>query len=831
MKRSVRTVAIFVAAMVLGWPGASVDAQTGGTGTIRLTIVAPDPGTALVEITRVDAPAPARAVVHGPGDNDVVAVTIPAGTYRVTPRAMLVNGQRYVAKADPLQVRVQAGRVGASRVEYHWSAGVQNLRATSLTTTSVALDWDAQLGEDTTVWRTVGEDPPVRQGQGRQVAVNGSSLVDSGLQPGTTYSYSIFARPGDGAFGRTDGDPVSITVGTVPGGSPPGEAFFVLNPRATILAAGDFVSATPTGDGVRLDLGPGVPTPVPGSVLVLPVTPSLPGGYLGEVTLVSDDGRTVWLIVAPMGAAFDLYKLVVPAFGGPAASAQVAPVPSKEESPPLALQTLDEETQARMSRSGEAQPSAFFQAPIAAAANGVECSLATAVDVNVDVGMSHAGHADVTIDTYGILFVEVPTGVSFDIGYSATLSGTIDVEATGAVECGLPLEDYYQQISVYPVPIGLNVRPEVEVSVSGAGSVTNLGFAATGGFQVDGHLGVSGGNSFDGDVINTGVPTQPTATGTFALGLAIGGSVAFGPGVGTSGAGVVIGVGGELFLLDASVGVKMVDDGGSVSACVELSAATRMGISAALRAWIPGYEADYTVSIDELQGEFPWGGSPWHWPNDCTESDTPTGDVVGAGVTVIDDDVVGSDEQWGRVGGFVPGEGAWILSTGRIEEAVGLPSFFASTGLGRPGDAALTALSGFATNDAAAYSVTVVPNGVTLFVKYAFASEEYPEYVGSQFNDVMAVFVNGQNCALVPGTQLPVSINTINAGSHSQFYVDNTFGAAGYSTTMDGLTTPLVCSVPVTPGVPVTIKIAVADASDDIYDSAVAILDGGIWSE
>ncbi len=48
---------------------------------------------------------------------------------------------------------------------------------------------------------------------------------------------------------------------------------------------------------------------------------------------------------------------------------------------------------------------------------------------------------------------------------------------------------------------------------------------------------------------------------------------------------------------------------------------------------------------------------------------------------------------------------------------------------------------------------------------------------------------------------------------------------------MDGLTTAFVCSVPVTPGVPVVIKVTVADASNAIYDSAVALLDGGIWSE
>ena len=37
--------------------------------------------------------------------------------------------------------------------------------------------------------------------------------------------------------------------------------------------------------------------------------------------------------------------------------------------------------------------------------------------------------------------------------------------------------------------------------------------------------------------------------------------------------------------------------------------------------------------------------------------------------------------------------------------------------------------------------------------------------------------------------------------------------------------------MPVTPGKPVTVRIALADASDGAFDSAVALLDGGIWSD
>ncbi|TCC51525.1 hypothetical protein E0H73_41145 [Kribbella pittospori] len=74
-------------------------------------------------------------------------------------------------------------------------------------------------------------------------------------------------------------------------------------------------------------------------------------------------------------------------------------------------------------------------------------------------------------------------------------------------------------------------------------------------------------------------------------------------------------------------------------------------------------------------------------------------------------------------------------------------------------------------------------------------------------------------------------MNTINDKTNSEYYVDNATGAAGYSTTMDGLTVPLTCSVPVTPGQAVTVKIAVADTSDYRYDSAIALVDSGIWTD
>lgn len=91
--------------------------------------------------------------------------------------------------------------------------------------------------------------------------------------------------------------------------------------------------------------------------------------------------------------------------------------------------------------------------------------------------------------------------------------------------------------------------------------------------------------------------------------------------------------------------------------------------------------------------------------------------------------------------------------------------------------------------------------------------------------------MNRVNCALVPGTDTPVSIASVNQFSNNRDHVANSSGAAGRSTTMDGLTAPLECRMPVTPGQQVMVEIAVADASDANYDSAIAVLNGGIYSE
>lgn len=159
-----------------------------------------------------------------------------------------------------------------------------------------------------------------------------------------------------------------------------------------------------------------------------------------------------------------------------------------------------------------------------------------------------------------------------------------------------------------------------------------------------------------------------------------------------------------------------------------------------------------------------------------------------------------------------------------------------STDFGYGGNPALTALSGQRTFDAAGLSIAFVPTYSTLSFQYVFGSEEYDEYANTAYNDVFAFYVNGVNCALVPGTDEPVSVDTINDGNpngdatahHPELFHDNTDGHL--NTELDGVTSVLTCRATVIPDQVNTLSLQIADATDALYDSAVFVGAGTITS-
>lgn len=166
------------------------------------------------------------------------------------------------------------------------------------------------------------------------------------------------------------------------------------------------------------------------------------------------------------------------------------------------------------------------------------------------------------------------------------------------------------------------------------------------------------------------------------------------------------------------------------------------------------------------------------------------------------------------------------FSTGNVFDAIGPNTQGGtSTSLGEPGDSDLNdLLMGWQTNDATVLEMDIFSTGSQLDFSYVFASEEYPEFVNSGFNDIFAFFISGpgisglQNIAMVPSSSDFVSINTINSNTNSQYYVDNT---NGMDIEFDGYTTELIASATVTPNETYQIKIAIADVSDNVFDSGI----------
>ncbi len=107
---------------------------------------------------------------------------------------------------------------------------------------------------------------------------------------------------------------------------------------------------------------------------------------------------------------------------------------------------------------------------------------------------------------------------------------------------------------------------------------------------------------------------------------------------------------------------------------------------------------------------------------------------------------------------------------------------------------------------------------------YMFASEEYPEFVGMGYNDVFGFFVTDlttnqtTNVARIPNTTLPVSIDNVNDMSYSQYYHD-TYNSSYIQ--YDGCVGPLAATFSVVPCRWYHIKLAVSNAGDDLYGSAV----------
>lgn len=163
-------------------------------------------------------------------------------------------------------------------------------------------------------------------------------------------------------------------------------------------------------------------------------------------------------------------------------------------------------------------------------------------------------------------------------------------------------------------------------------------------------------------------------------------------------------------------------------------------------------------------------------------------------------------------------------------------------------DDLLSILGPSSVNNISKMTITFIPKGDSLFLDYVFASEEYPEYVCSQFNDLFGVFLSGPgvdgpfennaiNIATIPNSDLPVAINSINHGEigvsgGTAEYCFGENGSLDYShlfnfTNLDqgpvygGFTNVLTARARVQACETYQIKLVIADAEDEQFDSGV----------
>ena len=217
-----------------------------------------------------------------------------------------------------------------------------------------------------------------------------------------------------------------------------------------------------------------------------------------------------------------------------------------------------------------------------------------------------------------------------------------------------------------------------------------------------------------------------------------------------------------------------------------------------------------------------------------------------------------------RNGATFPFDSGLVMTTGNVSLAVGpnSQSSASSAVSNYYTESALSSLASGSINGSASLEFDFIAMADTFAFNYIFASEEYPEFACSSFNDVFAFFLTGidpvtfinttKNVAIVPNTitasnpnGIPVAINSINSGPgtsgssgncippgssapYSQYYVNNPSGSSGIQ--YDGRTTALSAQSVIFSCQTYHMKLCLANVGDNAYDSGVFIEEGSFYS-
>ncbi|WP_371225202.1 Hint domain-containing protein [Roseovarius sp. 2305UL8-3] len=207
--------------------------------------------------------------------------------------------------------------------------------------------------------------------------------------------------------------------------------------------------------------------------------------------------------------------------------------------------------------------------------------------------------------------------------------------------------------------------------------------------------------------------------------------------------------------------------------------------------------------------------------------------IFGDGVTVVSATYTGDNDSSGIytngdsiAPGVTPSDTGVMFSTGDLRgftnnsSQSNIRTNTTTNSSGPNNDPLFNAAAGTNTFDASYLDVDFIPTGDVMTMQFVFSSEEFPEFASGAYQDFVGVWVNGQFVELSAGDG-DIDPNNLNGGSNSNLFVDNT--GDQFNTEMDGFTLTLTLTIPVNPGVLNSIRIGIADVSDNQYDSTLLI--------
>jgi Ca2+-binding RTX toxin-like protein len=179
-----------------------------------------------------------------------------------------------------------------------------------------------------------------------------------------------------------------------------------------------------------------------------------------------------------------------------------------------------------------------------------------------------------------------------------------------------------------------------------------------------------------------------------------------------------------------------------------------------------------------------------------------------------------------KIGSIELGSGA-LLTSGDGTPPLSNTSGSYGKSTGAKGDASLDAAAKAAfsgagsTQDASVLTFNLVTaEAGSVRFKVVFGSDEFPEFSNTSFVDIAGIFINGVNYAFFGGsTDRPLSVIQANLNGN---FINNQGKTLPIE--YDGISNVLTITAPVQAGAN-SVKIAVADTGDGVYDSALWISD------